>query len=699
MIRISRSVTAGLLAVLVAAAVAFAVALAPHGAGAAAPPIPSTPGPITVSAITMNSANLAWTPSQAQLGIEGYQVFRQQTAGVNPGPMVQIATTDGGITHYTAQNLYAGSTYTFSIKAIDTAGQTSTTPSTTSFSTLTNADSTAPAAPSTNSVAAHAFSDTRIDVVWAGAAASVPVSGYLVFRSTDLSTPIGRVDLPGGLRFSDNGLTPSTSYTYQIESISSNGVTSAPTSASWLSATTSTLATGTVQLQRGPYLSNVTATSAVVSWWTNIASTGVVHYGVGNTNASVASASAQHHAVTLTGLTGNSTYSYTVSYGTTSTAVTTFKTAAAPGTSFSFAAIGDFGGAAPGESQNAANIAAAGTSFVQTLGDNIYPSAGLPDPNFSTTYSDFDARFFKQFGPVIKNQAFFPANGNQEYYSGGKFWDTFPMPGSNHSWYSYNWGNAHILVLDTELPFDTNSAQYAFAKADLAANQGAAFRIVAMQRPPYSSVSSASSSQPARTYLVPLFQQYKVSLVLSGNSHNYERTFPLVNGTPASGGVTYVVSGGGGNGHNPFTLNPAPAYSAHRDDVNYEYTKVTVTPTTITVNEINAATNASLDSATITSSTAPATTTAYIASSRQGSAVYINALVKQQSGSTITRSAGRTVYLQRLLNGSWQNMLSRPTDSAGQFTVGFVQGAVFTYRLYVLPSGNATAAYSATTTR
>ena len=32
----------------------------------------------------------------------------------------------------------------------------------------------------------------------------------------------------------------------------------------------------------------------------------------------------------------------------------------------------------------------------------------------------------------------------------------------------------------------------------------------------------------------------------------------------------------------------------------------------------------------------------------------------------------RTVYVQRNLKGAWQNMLSRVTNSAGRFTVGFI---------------------------
>jgi hypothetical protein len=124
------------------------------------------------------------------------------------------------------------------------------------------------------------------------------------------------------------------------------------------------------------------------------------------------------------------------------------------------------------------------------------------------------------------------------------------------------------------------------------------WRIVAMQRPPYSSTSEYSSSVAAQRDLVPLFQVGRVGLVLSGNSHNYERTVPLINGEPASsGGITYVVSGGGGNSFNNFRSTQPPR-TAFRQDSFYEFVKVTVSPTTLAVDAVAADTNAVFDSTT-----------------------------------------------------------------------------------------------------
>ena len=78
------------------------------------------------------------------------------------------------------------------------------------------------------------------------------------------------MDLPNTPRYSDNGLTPATSYSYQIQAVDSAGNVSALSTAK----SAKTLAAGGVIIARGPYLSNVTGTSGVISWWTNLATAG-----------------------------------------------------------------------------------------------------------------------------------------------------------------------------------------------------------------------------------------------------------------------------------------------------------------------------------------------------------------------------------------------------------------------------------------
>lgn len=93
------------------------------------------------------------------------------------------------------------------------------------------------------------------------------------------------------------------------------------------------------------------------------------------------------------------------------------------------------------------------------------------------------------------------------------------------------------------------------------------------------------------------------------------------------------------------------------------------------------------------------TTWAYVASSRSGTAVYINGLVKNDSKNGLVRGAGRSVYLQRYLNGAWQTMLARTANATGQITVGFIQPKVFQYRLIVSATSTAQSGRSGSTFR
>ena len=126
-------------------------------------------------------------------------------------------------------------------------------------------------------------------------------------------------------------------------------------------------------------------------------------------------------------------------------------------------------------------------------------------PELRHQYSEVDGHWFKQMQPAFSAKALWTANGNKEYYGHGAWFNVIWAP-NNEKWYSYDWGDAHIVVLDSSQPFDPASAQYLWAQADLQANQGSAWRIVVIQDPPYSSTSANSSSMPVETNLVPLFQ-------------------------------------------------------------------------------------------------------------------------------------------------------------------------------------------------
>ncbi|MEV6816876.1 glycoside hydrolase family 9 protein, partial [Micromonospora sp. NPDC051296] len=79
---------------------------------------PSTPGPLTASAITSTGATLTWGPSTDNVGVTGYRVYRGPGVGD-----VLVATVTG--TTYAVTGLSPQTTYQFHVVAIDAAGNAS----------------------------------------------------------------------------------------------------------------------------------------------------------------------------------------------------------------------------------------------------------------------------------------------------------------------------------------------------------------------------------------------------------------------------------------------------------------------------------------------------------------------------------------------------------------------------------------------
>jgi hypothetical protein len=546
---------------------------------------PSDPGSLSAANVTSDEAALDWPGSTDNVAVVAYRILRGP-AGTPPDQLKHIATSESA-TSYTARDLKSGTSYQYGVMALDAQNNHSVI-RTVTFTTAASSDTTPPAAPSNGGVRTIPFSSSRIDITWP-TSTSDDVSSYRVYRN---GVQVADVALPDRKTFSDVGLAPQTSYTYTIRAVDSAGNLSSPTSGK----VGTTPAAGTVLIPRGPSIQWVTSNSARLAWWTNLPTASVAEYGVGAlSNQATDPVLRTHHMMLIGGLTPGTSYQYRVGNGTVNSATSSFSTAAPPGSTFSFATVGDFGGGSPGEQQVADRIAAGGTQFTQTVGDNVYPDA--QDPDFTNFYSDFDSRLYKQYDPAMANQAFWAGNGNHEYYGNENHWQNFWLP-NNERWYSYDWGDAHFLQLDTEQPYAPGSPQYAFATADLAAHQDAKWRIVIMHRPPYSSTSNNSSSTSVRANLVPLFEQQNVQLVLTGHSHNYERTYPLIGDVPTTGGVVYIVTGGGGNGHNLFTI-PPPSWSAARNDTDYQYTRVTVSPQSLQLDAIRGDTGAIFDSTKI----------------------------------------------------------------------------------------------------
>ncbi|CAI7654737.1 unnamed protein product [Penicillium glandicola] len=164
-------------------------------------------------------------------------------------------------------------------------------------------------------------------------------------------------------------------------------------------------------------------------------------------------------------------------------------------------------------------------------------------------------------------------------------------------WYSFEYGMAHVVMIDTETdfpdapsgvggsaklnggPFGTTNQQIDFLKADLASVDRSVtpWVIVAGHRPWYSTGGSSNICDPCQEAFEGLFYQYGVDLGVFGHVHNSQRFAPLVNGTVDPNGMTdpkapmYIIAGGPGNIEDLSSVGTKPAYTefAYADDYSY----------------------------------------------------------------------------------------------------------------------------------
>jgi hypothetical protein len=409
-------------------------------------------------------------------------------------------------------------------------------------------------------------------------------------------------------------------------------------------------------LTRYPYASEVVGTSATVDWATTRSqSTGSVTWGAVNNGTCTPSNRVPATSVSITvGSTneyqwsarlifpGPGSYCYRPQLGTTdllgSEPSPQLLTAAAPGTPFSFAVIGDFGapgGGSAGEAGVMSQIGASPASFVVSVGDNEENGTGS-----QTDYGDLTrgSVFRPAYLPKIGGRPIFAVQGNHGFTNNLPYLQNFPAPlastssgGRNlqesyccistlsgsqkyaSSWYAFDWGGARFYMLEAawadgqggyEGDFLAHwkgavagcgpcGAELAWLKADLAAHTGTALKFAFFHYP----LHADSSSQGSDTYLTGagglegLLAVNRVDVVFNGHTHIYERNLPQIPGTSM---VSYVTGAGGAplgsvNGCSAFDAYaigsgsschaPKPTSDAHV----YEYLLVTVNGNQVTV--------------------------------------------------------------------------------------------------------------------
>ena len=312
----------------------------------------------------------------------------------------------------------------------------------------------------------------------------------------------------------------------------------------------------------GPYLQNVSMNNITICWSTDTASMGTVNYSKDQSFGQSASDAIPRtlHEVTLTGLEANTTYNYYVSAGGSQSPVSTFRTAPAGRVPFRFGAHGD----TRTNHQNHSNI----IRLMHSYRPEFYLHCG-DLVEFGAQPSQWDT-FFGIISPYANDTAYWPSVGNHDTPT-ALYQLYFSLPG-NELYYSFDYGAAHFIALDTTGDYSNGSTQNLWLRADLDNASGSDWIFVFFHHPPYSS-GAHGSTLAVRNVLCPLFAEHNVTAVFAGHDHDYEHADP-------GDGVQYFVTGGGGAPLNPvgkssWTVYSESVYQFMTVDVGLEETVLT----------------------------------------------------------------------------------------------------------------------------
>ncbi len=246
---------------------------------------PSVPSLLKTTAITSTSISLAWTASTDNVGVTGYNVFRN---GTQIGTSATASYSDTGLT--------VNAAYSYTVSAFDAAMNTSAQSVALAASTV---DTTAPSVPTL--LKTTAIASTSISLAWTASTDNVAVTGYKVFRN---GTQVGT---SATASYTDTGLAVATMYSYTVsayDAAMNNSAQSAAVVATTVDTTAPTVPTALAQTAS-------TSTSISLGWTASTDNVAVTGYKIFRNGTQVGTSATT--MFTDTGLMGSTSYSYTVS--------------------------------------------------------------------------------------------------------------------------------------------------------------------------------------------------------------------------------------------------------------------------------------------------------------------------------------------------------------------------------------------------
>lgn len=328
---------------------------------------------------------------------------------------------------------------------------------------------------------------------------------------------------------------------------------------------------------KGPYVEDIAPTTAIVKFTANEATPAWLEYGpIGKCSQLMAiSASKRSHKFVLHGLIPNTQFCYKAyvmnndGTGVQDSVDGTFRTLFTPERKIvNFFVIGNTAAPVEGDSYEIKERMAQSMSLYDA--DFIIHTGNISSEG---TASSETKEFFEPYSPTLRTSAFLAVAGSDEYgpnantNDGKNFFSTNYKINHNMPWsrgtpnYFYiDTANARIIFVDVNNLYGALSApkikekttQYEWLQGALARTPSMKWKIVVLHYPVYSSGATEDLTSPL---LAPLFEGYKVNLVIQGHQGAYERTTPIRHGAPAKNGPVYITVGGSGKFFEDSTYN------------------------------------------------------------------------------------------------------------------------------------------------
>jgi hypothetical protein len=274
-----------------------------------------------------------------------------------------------------------------------------------------------------------------------------------------------------------------------------------------------------------PYLQALTPTSVYVLAESDTRDPITVEYGTtAGCNLSAATESVALttaspvtyvHRIPLRDLAPETAYFYRVGEGGAFTELSRFRTGALPGTSFRFAWMADDRDGPQILDSVIVHMAAVSPLFA------LYGGDLCPRSN----YEDWKSGFFRapqsEFGGTVP---WVNTPGNHEKWAANtQAFTSGPVGSQSRDFFSFECGDLHVCVLNSEIPLGAGTAQYAFADADLHGTNRR-WKIVMIHKPAYCAGGHGEDSTLI-AMTTAVFETAGVDVVLSGHSHFYQHNY------------------------------------------------------------------------------------------------------------------------------------------------------------------------------